>query len=247
MDGSDGRAERTAGVARDLRTQHKDPQGTYQVAAQVAHVNVDGCDGASLSIVRHRKAIETVAATNSLAAQADGLQYELGEGPCLDVLWEQPTVYTPDLANDARWPIWGPRAVEGIAVRSLVSYRVFTHEDSLGVLNVYSRGLDAFDNDAQLDGAAIAAQVAIAVAAAHDIGDLSAGMDSRAVVGQATGILMGRFHLNADEAFRVLARYSSSSQTKLREVAADVVRTGVIAHLDVPRGRGDTTAKTQST
>lgn len=156
-------------------------------------------------------------------------------------------VYTPDLASDDRWPVWVPRASEETEVQSLASFRVFTHEDSLGVLNLYSRRLDAFNDDAQVEGAAVAAHVAIAVAAAHVIGDLTMGMDSRAVVGQATGILMGRFHLDADVAFKVLARYSSSSQTKLRVVAADIVRTGVLGHLDLPRDSGGRNGRNRST
>jgi hypothetical protein len=156
-------------------------------------------------------------------------------------------VYSPDLASDDRWPLWGPRASEETEVKSLPSFRMFTHEGSLGVLNLYPRRLDVFNDEAQVEGAAVPAHVAIAVAAAHDIGDLTMGMDSRAVVGQATGILMGRFHLDVDVAFKVLARYSSSSQSKLRVVAADIVRTGVLDHLGVPRDSGGRNSRNRST
>lgn len=228
----DDHGERLAGLARDLRAHHKDAEATYRLAVEIAHDNVDACDGAAMSIVRQRKVIETVATTSDLAGAADRLQYDLGEGPCLDEVWEHHTVYSPDLRHDSRWPTWGPHAVEKTSVRSVVALRVFTHEDALGVLNVYSRTVDAFDAAAQAEGAAIAAHVAIAVAATHEIGHLMNGLDSRTIIGQATGILMGRFHLDPDSAFKVLARYSSASQLKLRDVAADIVATGVMPHTD---------------
>lgn len=222
----ESQAKRMAGTARDMEAQRRDPEATYKLAAQIAHTNIDGCDGAALSIVQGRKAIETVASTSDLATELDQLQYDLGEGPCLDKLWEQPMVYTADLGKDDRWPKWGVRAVELTAVKSMVACRVFTHGNSLGVLNLYSQGIDAFDYDAQEEAAAIAAHVAIAVAASHEVGHLTMGLDSRTIIGQATGILMGRLRLSPDVAFKVLVRYSSSSERKLRDVAAEVVLHG---------------------
>lgn len=236
MTGKHGvQAHRIAEAARDLGALRKDPEGTYRLAVQVAYDSIDACDGAAMSIVRRRDIIETVAATNELAVTADRLQYEIGEGPCLDAVWEHHAVYSPDLRHDDRWPTWGPRTVEDTAVRSFLALQVFTHDASLGVLNLYSRSVDAFDIAAQDEGAAIAAHVAIAVAAAHDIGHLTRGLDSRTLIGQATGILMGRFHLDPDTAFKVLARYSSTSQVKLRDVAAEIVSTGVLPRVKPPR------------
>jgi GAF domain-containing protein len=224
----DSQAQRIAQVARDLQDHRNDRISTYELAVKVAQANVDGCDAAALSIVRGRQGIETVAATDDLAVAADQLQYDLGEGPCLDQLWRERHVYTPDLRHEDRWPEWSRRAVEETAVRSVLALHVFTHQGSLGVLNLYSRSVDGIDADDREEAAAIAAHVAIAVASVHEINHLTLGLDSRTVIGQATGILMGRFRLDADAAFKVLARYSSSSELKLRDVAAEIVRTGVL-------------------
>jgi len=51
-------------------------------------------------------------------------------------------------------------------------------------------------------------------------------LDSRAVIDQAKGILMERFKVTADQAFQALARVSMESNTKVREVAERLVRTG---------------------
>ncbi len=52
---------------------------------------------------------------------------------------------------------------------------------------------------------------------------LTAALDNRTVIGQATGMLMERFGLTAERAFDVLRRMSSEHQRKLRDVAAAVV------------------------
>lgn len=55
-------------------------------------------------MVRRRTKIDTRAATDEMVVQADRLQHEIGEGPCLDAIWEEGTIYSPNLAYDERWP-----------------------------------------------------------------------------------------------------------------------------------------------
>ena len=52
---------------------------------------------------------------------------------------------------------------------------------------------------------------------------LKIGLSTRAVIGQATGLLMRRYSLTADEAFDRLVKLSSHSNVKLRDVAATIV------------------------
>jgi AmiR/NasT family two-component response regulator len=54
---------------------------------------------------------------------------------------------------------------------------------------------------------------------------MAQAIDARKLVGQAMGILMERFDLNADQAFAVLRRYSQDTNTKLRDVAHELVQT----------------------
>jgi AmiR/NasT family two-component response regulator len=46
---------------------------------------------------------------------------------------------------------------------------------------------------------------------------------SRSVIDQALGIVMGQQRCTAEEAFGLLRMRSQSSQTKLRDVAADLI------------------------
>jgi GAF domain-containing protein len=224
MSSADSLSERIAETARQLQDRQGDPEATFRLAVEVAHHNIDGCDGAGLSFIRSQQVVETVAATNRMVMDADRLQYELGEGPCLDAIWEERTVYSPSLAHDRRWPAWGPRVVDETAAESVLSFQLFTHGDTLGALNLYSRSRDAFDEDAREEGIAIAAHVAIAIASAQEIRHLTIGLDSHTVIGQATGLLMERFDLDPARAFSVLARLSSHQNVKLRDVANELVQ-----------------------
>ncbi|MFT7711112.1 ANTAR domain-containing protein [Clavibacter tessellarius] len=74
----------------------------------------------------------------------------------------------------------------------------------------------------------VAVHARIALAAWDSADDLARGLASRSVIGQAQGILMERFSLDADRAFQVLRRYSQDGNVKLVEVARRVVETGVL-------------------
>lgn len=55
------------------------------------------------------------------------------------------------------------------------------------------------------------------------LAELRAAVETRGVIGQAQGILMERFGLDADRAFGVLRRYSQDGNVKLRHVAEHLV------------------------
>ena len=60
-------------------------------------------------------------------------------------------------------------------------------------------------------------------AALLEIDGLRQALESRTVIGQAVGILMHRGALTADAAFTQLVELSSHTNTKLRDVAREVV------------------------
>jgi len=93
--------------ARALESQD-DLTATMQTAVDIAVRDIEGADAAALSIVQRKKVIDTPAASNRAARYGDELQYELGEGPCLDAVWENPLVEASDLDEEPRWPRWAP-------------------------------------------------------------------------------------------------------------------------------------------
>jgi hypothetical protein len=87
----------------------------------------------------------TVAATGDLALQVDAIQYRTGEGPCLEAMTKHHVLRTDDLANDARWPVFGRLATDTTGVSSMMSHRLFIEDgEPLGSLNLYSRKSAAF-------------------------------------------------------------------------------------------------------
>jgi transcriptional regulator with GAF, ATPase, and Fis domain len=213
-----------ASAARNLGSENV--EHTLDKAVHLAVELIDGCDAAGVSVVHRRRAIDSPAYTDELVRRGDELQYELNEGPCLDAIAQQRTVASHDLSRESRWPSWGPRVVEELGVRSMLCIQLFTAEETVGALNMYSRSVDAFDardGDAP-ESQALAAHIAVALASAQQIEHLHVALSSRTVIGQAEGILMERFDLSADHAFNVLQRVSSTHNIKLHEVAAELVR-----------------------
>jgi AmiR/NasT family two-component response regulator len=61
---------------------------------------------------------------------------------------------------------------------------------------------------------------------AHQLEHLHKAISARDLIGQAKGILMERYKINADQAFSVLARASQQTNTRLVDVARSLAGTG---------------------
>jgi AmiR/NasT family two-component response regulator len=70
---------------------------------------------------------------------------------------------------------------------------------------------------------------------ARELSDnLQAALETRAVIDQAKGILVERYKLTPDQAFKLLAQASMATNRKLRDIAEQLVQTGELAR---PAGR----------
>ncbi|QGG40289.1 GAF and ANTAR domain-containing protein [Aeromicrobium yanjiei] len=182
---------------------------------------------AAVSMVRRGKKVETVAATDDLVRRGDALQYELEDGPCLQSIWEEETVQSDDLGQEHRWPLWSPRAAQELGVRSMLCLQLFVSGDTIGCLNLYSREPDAFDSHDRTAAHALAAHIAVALSAARKIENLESAVVNRTLIGQAQGMLMQRYEMDAAAAFAVLKRVSQTENRRLHEVAKELVKRGV--------------------
>jgi AmiR/NasT family two-component response regulator len=59
---------------------------------------------------------------------------------------------------------------------------------------------------------------------------MAQAVDARKLIGQAMGMLMERFDMDADRAFAVLRRYSQDHNRKLRDVALELIETRQLPH-----------------
>jgi hypothetical protein len=68
-------------------------------------------------------------------------------------------------------------------------------------------------------------------AALAKIAQLEIAVEHRTVIGQAVGILIERYHLDAKAAFRVLSRVSQDTNRKVYEIANELSDTGQVQGL----------------
>lgn len=186
---------------------------------------VPGCDWASVTVRRRGQRLETLASSTQFPEDCDQLQYELGEGPCADAVWEADSYLSHDIGGDPRWPRWGPRVAE-LGVGSILAIRLMTEQETIGALNLYGARKHAYDEDAVDHATVFTAHAANALGTARLVSGLETAMMSRHQIGIAQGILMSTYGLTVDQAFDVLRRYSSHRNIKLRTVAEQVVRCG---------------------
>ena len=205
-----------------------DLNAVLKTIADLAKRTLPGASDVSVTLVRNRAA-HTAAFTGDLALDLDESQYESGYGPCLDASAAAMTVSVPDMAGESRWPKWTARAIER-GVGSSLSIGLPVQDAVAGALNIYSTKPDAFDNDAVLLAQTFSGYAAVALANAHLYDatatlaqQLQAAMESRAVIEQAKGIIMGDRHCSADEAFAILSKLSQDTNRKVRDVAAMLV------------------------
>jgi hypothetical protein len=124
---------------------HETIDEALDTIAQYARVAVDGDDAGIM--VLNGKIVETPVATSKEVARAHDLQAELNEGPCLlAVTGGEHTYLVRNTLDDDRWPTWGKAAAD-IGYYSSISSSLETRTRRYGSLNIYSRTVDAFDDE----------------------------------------------------------------------------------------------------
>ncbi|MDQ6728296.1 MAG: GAF and ANTAR domain-containing protein [Actinomycetota bacterium] len=204
-------------------------QGTLQRIVDLAVGAVEGCDAAGIFMVEDGRVV-TTAYSDPLVVALDIMQFDAGQGPCLDAVSEGATFYAEDLSDDSRWPDFG-RAAVGAGIRSLVAFPLSARRPS--ALNLYARYPAAYGALDRAKGLIFATLGGIALGTAEEratederLGNLRDALQTRELIGQAQGILMERERITADQAFDVLRRASQHLNRKLRDVAENVVTTG---------------------
>jgi GAF domain-containing protein len=211
-----------------IKLSETDLPGVLNQIAELAQRTVPGAEEVSVTLVR-TDAAYTAAYTGEIALILDEWQYDQGRGPCLDAAQAAAVVPVPDTAADQRWPDWAARA-RAAGVHSSLSIGLPIQDAVVGALNVYGTKPEAFDDDAITLAQTFAGYAAVAMANAH-LYDTTAtlahhmqtAMESRAVIEQAKGIIMGDRRCTADEAFAILVKISQETNHKLRDVAVTLV------------------------
>ncbi len=182
---------------------------------------VPGVDFASITVLHTDTGqVETTAETETFAHELDNMQYELQEGPCFDGVTEEELVVATDLAADPRWPQYAGKAAAA-GVRSQIAIRLRNGRQVSG-LNLYSRRVGGFEEPLH-EARLVARHARVVLGYARQLESLNEALESRTEIGRAIGILMERYTLDSDRAFQFLVRVSKDSNTKIRDLASQIV------------------------
>jgi hypothetical protein len=144
------------------------------------------------------------------------------QGPCLEAAVADSAIRSPDLRQEQRWPAFTTAAVEK-GVRSALSFQLYTHNAGAGAFNILSNTPHGFDINAETALAMLATHAAITLIDADRETQFHSALASRDLIGQAKGIIMERFQLDAQHAFALLAKLSQDTNTPVRTIASKLV------------------------
>lgn len=194
---------------------------------------ITGTIGAGVTLLDDQGRKTTAAASNPLVDRADGLQYELNEGPCLSAWAERRVFRVKDLALESRWPRWSS-AVASLGLRAALSAPLIAGGISLGAIKVYAEEPSVFTERDEHLLTMFAAQAVILLANVQSYenaqrlsDELKAALCSRDVIATAKGILMERERTDEETAFAMLASAAQREHKKLRGLARSLVQSTV--------------------
>jgi GAF domain-containing protein len=188
-----------------------------------------GADGTALMLVDSDQVLRNLAASDRRAALLEDLQAEHGEGPCIDAFDGKEPVSADDLRREDRWPAFSPDAARRRLLAVLASPIPYS-DQAVGVVAVFAgepHPWTAAEREAIVAFTELGALLILNAMEARErgrlAGELQAALDSRVVIEQAKGVLVGRHGLTTRQAFERLRRQARDQRRSLSEVARAVV------------------------
>lgn len=216
-------AAELAALVADIQRRSMSVDAALTELVDSAVRQVPGAQYAAITVVEEASRVTTRAATNRYAEVLDEIQERHRDGPCLSAAWEHHSVYIGNLVDEHRWPKYRDDAVTQTPIRSVLSFEVFVDPKMLAALNFYADRPHAFGEESRETGLIFATNVALAWTMMRRDQDFRSALASRDLIGQAKGMLVERFAIDALQAFELLRRLSQESNTKLVEVARQLV------------------------
>jgi transcriptional regulator with GAF, ATPase, and Fis domain len=222
-------ASRRRGVIREvaelvqtLQQQDTDLDTVLGELTQSAVSCMPGAQYAGITVACRNGKVRTASATGRYPVLLDEIQEQHQQGPCLSAAWEQHVIRIDDMQLETRWPAYCRDARE-TPIRSVMSFQLFADHNEMGALNFYAEQPHAFDDEAAEFGLMLATHTALAWNMVRRDEQFRSALASRDIIGQAKGMIMERFRIDAVQAFELLKRLSQSSNTPLAVVARQLV------------------------
>jgi hypothetical protein len=188
-------------------------------------------DGAGIMLMSDDAPAGSVCTTNEVSAVIEQLQYDLGEGPCIDAFGQDQPVAEPDLADPevVRWPAFAGPALDA-GVRAVFGFPLQVGAVRLGAMNLFRHGPGRLTDEQHADGlvmADVAAQAVLVLqthAAPGEVAaELEAGAEFQYSVHQAAGMVAAQLDVGVGQALTRLRAYAFGNDIALTEVADDVI------------------------
>jgi hypothetical protein len=188
---------------------------------------VMGVDGASITMDNSAPNRVILCATDMRSDMLENLQDVLGEGPCRDAYDSGEPMQTGlDRHAASRWPQFVPAAEKIVGADAVLwAFPMHSAGDVIGTMNLYrisqSPLVESIDA-VQFLADTLAATLLREPSALAEMADASA-WSSRAVVHQATGMLVAQLGVSIDDALAVLRSYAFADSAHLTDIARAMV------------------------
>jgi hypothetical protein len=196
-----------------------------------ALVDALSLSGGSITVFGHNGNQSTICVTNTVAAQCDTLQFELGVGPRWEALATGVPVLCPDLSDTAHtaWPMFSSSAME-VGAAAVFAFPIKIGAATVGVVDLYCshpRRLDAHQVSLA-DSTASRMAATVVQSAAESANDPDAvehpmAPALRREVHQATGMIQAQLDTSATDAFTRLRAHAFASGRPVEDIARAVV------------------------
>jgi GAF domain-containing protein len=190
-------------------------------------------DGAGLMLADVEQHLRNVASSDDRFAHLEELQIQHQEGPCIDAYDNKKLVSAEDLEREHRWPKFSAAAVAR-EVRAVLASPLPYNQDAVGVVAVLSERSRPWSAEGELALLAFTDLAALLIASmmqgkeqSEMAVQLQGALDSRQVIEQAKGVLIGRHGISARAAYERLRAQARTERRKLSVVCAEVVRDAV--------------------
>jgi hypothetical protein len=208
---------------------------------------VTGVSGAGIMLMSGDVPRGSVCTTDAVSSVIEQLQYDLGEGPCLDAYHHDRPVSEPNLEapTSARWPAFTGPALDAGA-RAVFGFPLQVGAVRLGALNLYRNVPGRLTDEQHFDAllmAGIVAQALLLLQAGAPAGTVASELETNAdfqyVVHQASGMVAAQLEVSVGQALIRLRAHVFGNDRSLTEVARAVVERQL--RFDAQSGEDDRT------
>jgi GAF domain-containing protein len=190
-------------------------------------------DGAGLMLADGEHHLRNAAVSDARVRHLEELQIRHQEGPCITAFDDKVLVGAEDLVSDPRWPSFGPAALER-GVRAVLASPIPYNQDAVGVVAVLSQERHPWSAEAELALLAFTDLAALLIASMMMseqqtvlATQLQGALNSRAIIEQAKGVLIGQQGLSAHAAYEQIRAQARAERRKIAVVSAELVRRAV--------------------